>query len=202
MNLLLIFFLILSSEGTTSHDPSSTYIFGHTALYNVTNFSSSCCGHKRLHSSQKWRPKTVNKKYFIYIYIYIHIYWTVHHCDSWRIRDQLDVISYYVLFHFFYAEHVSDINISIISSLRLFYCITTLAVCWSFGVAGLEWYPCSRLQHVSDIITSIIRILRLFYCINTLVVYQAEACYTDTTPTQPHRNSNTHRNKNTRPMWC
>jgi len=26
----------------------------------------------------------------------------------------------------------------------------------------------------------------------------AEACHTDTTPTQPHRNSNTHRNKNTR----
>jgi hypothetical protein len=29
----------------------------------------------------------------------------------------------------------------------------------------------------------------------------AEACYTDTTPTQPHRKSNTHRNKNIRPMW-
>jgi len=28
-----------------------------------------------------------------------------------------------------------------------------------------------------------------------------EACYTDTTPTQPRQNSNTHRNKNTRPMW-
>jgi len=28
-----------------------------------------------------------------------------------------------------------------------------------------------------------------------------EACHTDTTPTQPHRNSNTHRNKNTQPMW-
>ena len=25
---------------------------------------------------------------------------------------------------------------------------------------------------------------------------EAEACNTDTTPTQPHRNSNTHRNKN------
>jgi len=30
---------------------------------------------------------------------------------------------------------------------------------------------------------------------------KASYCYTDTTPTQPHRNSNTHRNKNTRPMW-
>ena len=28
------------------------------------------------------------------------------------------------------------------------------------------------------------------------MVLQAEACNTDTTPTQPHRNSNTHRTKN------
>ena len=103
---------------------------------------------------------------------------------SWRIRDQLDVTSYYVLFHFFYAQHVSDINTSIIRSLRLFCCTITLVVCccfdmcWSFGVAGLGWYPCGRLKH---------------NC--------ASACYTDTTPTQPHRNSNTHRNKNTQPMW-
>ena len=71
---------------------------------------------------------------------------------SSRIRDQLDVTSYYVLFHFFYAQHVSDINTSIIRSLRLFYWITTLVVCscfdvcWSFGVAGLGWYPCSGLK--------------------------------------------------------
>ena len=39
-------------------------------------------------------------------------------------------------------------------------------VCWSFGVVGLEWYPCCRLQP------------------------------TDTTPTQPHWNPNTHRTKN------
>jgi len=41
-------------------------------------------------------------------------------------------------------------------------------VCWSFGVSGLEWYPCCRLKHNN----------------------------TDTTPTQPHQNSNTHRTKN------
>jgi len=42
-------------------------------------------------------------------------------------------------------------------------------VCWRFGVVGLEWYPCCRLKHNS--------------------------C-TDTTPTQPHRISNTYRTKN------
>jgi len=41
-------------------------------------------------------------------------------------------------------------------------------VCWSFGVVGLAWYP---------------------YCTTS-------ACNTDTTPTQPHRYSNTHRTKN------
>jgi len=56
------------------------------------------------------------------------------------------------LFHFLCAQHVTNINISIIRSLRLFCWITTLVVCswfdvcWSFGVAGLEWYPCSRLK--------------------------------------------------------
>jgi len=29
----------------------------------------------------------------------------------------------------------------------------------------------------------------------------ASACNTDTTPTQPHQNTSTHRTKNTRPMW-
>ena len=74
---------------------------------------------------------------------------------------------------------LSDINISIIRSLRLFYCITTLVVCscfdvcWSFGVASLGWYPCGRL---SDINISIIRNLRLFYCITTLVCVLVSMC--------------------------
>ena len=55
-----------------------------------------------------------------------------------------------ILFHFLCAQHVSDINISIIRSLRLF--------CW-------------------------------------IITLQAEAWNTYTTPTQPHRNSNTHRTK-------
>jgi hypothetical protein len=71
-------------------------------------------------------------------------------------RDQLDVTSYYILFHFC-VQHVSDIFTSIIRSLRLFYCITTLVVCscfdvcWSFGVAGLGRYPCSKLKPATRI---------------------------------------------------
>jgi len=50
----------------------------------------------------------------------------VHHCDSWRIKDQHDVTCYF--FHVLCAQHVSDINISIIRSLRLFCWIITLVV--------------------------------------------------------------------------
>ena len=58
-----------------------------------------------------------------------YVYWTVHHCDSWRIRDQPMSLVIMFLFHFLYVQHVSDINSSIIRSLWLFYCITTLVVC-------------------------------------------------------------------------
>jgi len=66
-----------------------------------------------------------------------------------------------ILFHFLCAQHVSEINISINRSLRLFCWITTFVV------------------------------LFLVRC-----VLEAEACNTDTTPTQRHWNSNTHRTKN------
>ena len=62
-----------------------------------------------------------------------------------------------VLFHFLCAQHVSDINISIIRSLRLCCWITTSVVlfsvrcvlCWRFGAAGFEWCPCCRLHYSS-----------------------------------------------------
>ena len=51
-----------------------------------------------------------------------------------------------VLFHFFYAQHISDINTSIIRSLRLFYCITTLVVCSCFDVCQ-RLQPATRIPH-------------------------------------------------------
>ena len=54
-----------------------------------------------------------------------YVYWTVHHCDSGRKKDQLDVT---ISFHFLSTQHVSDINISFIRSLRLCCWITTLVV--------------------------------------------------------------------------
>jgi len=51
-----------------------------------------------------------------------------------------------ILFHFLCVQRVSDINISPHWS----YC-SCFDVCWSFGVVGLEWYPCCRLQTATRI---------------------------------------------------
>ena len=83
-----------------------------------------------------------------------------------------------ILFHFLCAQQVSDINISIIRSLRLFCWITTLVVL--FLVRCVLEFRCGWVGVVSVL----------------QVEASASACNTDTTPTQPYRNSNTHRTKN------
>jgi hypothetical protein len=79
-----------------------------------------------------------------------------------------------ILFHFLCAQHVSDINISIIRSLRLCCWITTSVVL--FFVRCVLEFRCGWVGVVS--------------------VLQASACNTDPTPTQPHRHPNTLRTKN------
>jgi len=79
-----------------------------------------------------------------------------------------------ILFRFLCVQHVSDINISIIRSFWLFSWITTLVVL--FLVRCVLEFRCGWFGVVS--------------------MLQAEACNMDTTPNQPHRNSNTHRTKN------
>jgi len=74
-----------------------------------------------------------------------------------------------ILYHFLCAQHVSDINISVIRSLRLCCWITTLVVLFLVRCVLEIW--CSW-------------------------VGVASACNTDTTPTQLHLISNTHRTKN------
>ena len=55
-----------------------------------------------------------------------NVYWIVHHCNSWGMKNQLDVTCY--LFNLLRAQHVSDINISIFRSLRLCWWVTTSVV--------------------------------------------------------------------------
>jgi len=77
------------------------------------------------------------------------VYWTVHHCSSWRIKDQLDVTCY-----FYFTSYLLNMFQTLI-------------------------YPSSGACDYS---------VELPHC--------ASACNTDTTPTQPYRNSNTHQTKN------
>ena len=59
-----------------------------------------------------------------------YVYWTLHHLDSWIKRDQLDVTCFIIsLFH---AQNVSDVNTSILGSLRL--------ICWVISWVVLLWF--------------------------------------------------------------
>jgi len=94
-----------------------------------------------------------------------------------------------ILFHFLCAQHVPDINISIIRSLRLFCWITTLVVlfldqCVLEIRCGWRLKPATRIP------------LQPNHTESPTHIEPRTACNTDTTPTQPHRRSNTHWTKN------
>jgi len=59
-----------------------------------------------------------------------YIYLTVQHLDSWIKRDQLDVTCFII--SLFTAQHVSDVNTSILRSLWL--------ICWVISWVVLLWY--------------------------------------------------------------
>ena len=69
-------------------------------------------------------------------------------------------------------------------------------VCWSFGVAGWGGIRVAGWNSASACHTDTTPTQPHRNSWSTV-----SACHTDTTPTQPHRNSNTHRNKNKQPMW-
>ena len=72
-----------------------------------------------------------------------YVYWTVHHLDSWIKRDQLDVTCFII--SLFNAQHVSDVNTSILRSLRLICWVISWVVllwfdvCWCYVVVWLGW---------------------------------------------------------------
>ena len=84
--------------------------------------------------------------------------------EEWK----TNLMSLAILFNFLGAQHVLDINISIIRSLWLFCWITTLVVL--FLVRCVLEFQCGWVGVVS--------------------MLQAEACNMDTTPTQPHQTKN------------
>ena len=61
-----------------------------------------------------------------------YVYWTVHHLDSSVKRDQLDATCFSITL--FSTQHVSDVNTSILRSLRLIRRVTSWVVSGSMCV--------------------------------------------------------------------
>jgi len=112
----------------------------------------------------------------------------VHHLDSWIKRDQLDVTCF--ISSLFNAEHVSDVNTSILRSLRIICWVISWVVllwfdvCWCYVVVWLGWCGI-RMQAV---------VLQPAYgyhitpvaCIR--IPHHPCSLHTDTTPSQPNHN--------------
>ena len=113
-----------------------------------------------------------------------------------------------ILFYFLCTQHISDINISIIRSLRLCCWITTLVVLFLFCCVLEIWcgwvWVVSVLQaevqaSACNTDTTQTQPRQVSFC-NTDTTqtqpHQTSACNTDTTQTQQHKISNTQQNKN------
>jgi len=98
-----------------------------------------------------------------------YVYWTMHHLDSWVKRDQFDVTCFII--SLYNAQHVSDVNTSILRSLRLmcwvilWVVLLWFDVCWSYVVVWLGW--CGTCMQVEALRFSL---------------------HTGTTPPQPYHN--------------
>ena len=74
---------------------------------------------------------------------HFYVYWTLHHLDIWIKRDQLNVT--WFIISLLNAQHVSDVNTSILRSLRLMCWVISWVVllwfnvCWSYVVVWLWW---------------------------------------------------------------
>ena len=72
-----------------------------------------------------------------------YVYWTVHHLDGWINGDQRDVTCFFI--SLFNAQHVLDVNTSILRSLRLICWVISWVVllwfdvCWCYVVVWLGW---------------------------------------------------------------
>ena len=72
-----------------------------------------------------------------------YVYWTVHHLDSSIKRDELDVTCFII--SLFNAQHVSNVNTSILRSLRLICWVISWVVllrydvCWCYVMVWLGW---------------------------------------------------------------
>jgi len=103
-----------------------------------------------------------------------YVYWPVHHLDSWMKTDQLDVTCFFI--SLFNAQHVSDVNISILRSLRL--------ICWVISCVVLHWFDVCWYYVV----------VWLGWCgvVSGCRLKQCLSLHPDTTPPQPNHTVTQH----------
>ena len=100
------------------------------------NAGNCSVGHFQLATNNKRREKRIQHQQS-------YVYWTVHHLVSWIRRDQLDVTCFII--SLFNAQHASDVNTSILRSLRLICWVISWVVlfwfdvCWCYVVVWLGW---------------------------------------------------------------
>ena len=110
--------------------------------------------------TKSFRGENVLAEYKQRFLFFSYFYWTVHHLDSWVKRDQLDVTCFIISLH--NAQHVSDVNTSILRSLRLMCWVISWVtliwfdVCWSYVVVCLWW--CGIRMQVEALASTCIRI--------------------------------------------
>jgi len=112
---------------------------------------------------QKWQWICTEVSYF---------YWTVHRLDSGIKRDQLDVTCFII--SLVNAQHISDVNTSILRNLRL--------ICWVISWVVLLWFDvwCGIRMQAEALLQP--------------------AYGHHITPANPQNNTNTHRTRTIQPM--
>ena len=78
------------------------------------------------------------------------VYWTVHHCDNWRIKNKLVATYYFIVrligstcFGQYYTHHQELATIMLFTTLVF---LSWLVVGWRLGAVRLEYRPGCRLQ--------------------------------------------------------
>jgi len=79
-------------------------------------------------------------------YIFFYVYWTVHYCDNWRIKNQLDATCYFIVlligstwFGHYYAHHQELATMMLITTLVLSFlgwCMLEVRCGWAGVVSG------------------------------------------------------------------
>jgi len=139
-----------------------------------------------------------------------YVYWTVHHLDSWVKRDKLDATC--LIITLFSAQHVSDVNTSILRSVWLIRWVTSCVVSGSMcvgvtlqcGYGGVV--SVCRLKHCFVELLHglyLVRCVLVLRCRVAMVVWYPSAGWSSVQPADGYhttiatlqRNTNTHRTR-------